>query len=41
MEHVSDKFPKHDIKIPLGDFNAKAGREDILFDNWELKFTRN
>jgi hypothetical protein len=30
LELVYDKFPKHHIKILLGDFNAKVGREDIL-----------
>jgi hypothetical protein len=25
-----DKFPKYHMKIPLGDFNAKVGREDIF-----------
>jgi hypothetical protein len=27
---VLDKFPKYQIKILLGDFNAKEGREDVL-----------
>jgi hypothetical protein len=27
---VFDKFPKYHIKILLGDFNAKVGREDIF-----------
>jgi hypothetical protein len=26
-EHVFDKFPKYHMKILLGDFNAKEGRE--------------
>jgi hypothetical protein len=26
---VFDQFPRYDMKILLGDFNAKAGREDI------------
>jgi exonuclease III len=30
VEHVFDKFPKYHIKILLGDFNAKVGREDIF-----------
>jgi hypothetical protein len=30
LEHVFDKFPKYHIKILLGDFNAKVGREDIF-----------
>jgi hypothetical protein len=27
---VFDKFPKYHMKILLGDFNAKVGREDIF-----------
>jgi hypothetical protein len=30
LERVFDKFPKYHIKILLGDFNAKIGREDFL-----------
>jgi exonuclease III len=30
LEQVFDKFRKHPMKILLGDFNAKVGREDIL-----------
>jgi exonuclease III len=30
LEHVFDKFPKYHMKILIGDFNAKVGREDIL-----------
>jgi hypothetical protein len=30
LESVFDKFPKYHMKILLGDFNAKDGREDIL-----------
>jgi hypothetical protein len=30
LEHVFDKFPKYRMKILLGDFNAKVGREHIL-----------
>jgi hypothetical protein len=30
QEYVLDKFPKYDMKILLGDFNAKVGREDIF-----------
>jgi hypothetical protein len=26
---VFDQFPRYDMKILLGDFNAKVGREDI------------
>jgi exonuclease III len=29
LECVFDKFPKYHMKILLGDFNAKVGREDI------------
>jgi hypothetical protein len=30
LERVFDKFPKYHVKILLGDFSAKVGREDIL-----------
>jgi hypothetical protein len=30
LERVSDKFLKYHMKILLGDFNAKVGREDIF-----------
>jgi hypothetical protein len=30
LERVFDKFPKYRIKILLGDFNAKVGREYIF-----------
>jgi hypothetical protein len=30
LEHVFDKFPKYHMKILLGEFNAKVGREDIF-----------
>jgi hypothetical protein len=30
LERVFDKFPKYDMKILLGDLNAKVGREDIF-----------
>jgi exonuclease III len=30
LEHVFDKFPKHNTKILLGNFNAKVGRGDIF-----------
>jgi exonuclease III len=30
LEHAFDKFPKYHMKILLGDFNAKVGREDIF-----------
>jgi hypothetical protein len=29
LEHVFDKFPNYHMKIVLGDFNAKVGREDF------------
>jgi hypothetical protein len=30
LERVFDKFPKYHMKILLGAFNAKVGREDIF-----------
>jgi hypothetical protein len=30
MEHILNKFPKYHMKILLGDFIAKVGREDIF-----------
>jgi hypothetical protein len=30
LERVFDKFPKYHMKILLGDFTAKVGREDIF-----------
>jgi hypothetical protein len=30
LERVFDSFPKYHMKILLGDFNAKVGREDIF-----------
>jgi exonuclease III len=30
LEHAFDKFPKHNMKILLGDFNANVCREDIF-----------
>jgi exonuclease III len=30
LEDVFDQFPKYHLKILLGDFNAKVGREDIF-----------
>jgi hypothetical protein len=35
LEQVFDKFRKHPMKILLGDFNAKMGKEDIQTKNWE------
>jgi hypothetical protein len=30
LGRVIDQFPRYDMKILLGDFNAKVGREDIF-----------
>ena len=30
IEQVFDNFPKYNMKIGLGDFNAKVGRENIF-----------
>jgi hypothetical protein len=30
LECIFDQFPKYHMKILLGDFNAKVGREDIF-----------
>jgi hypothetical protein len=30
LERIFDKFPKYHMKILLGDFNAKVGKEDIF-----------
>jgi hypothetical protein len=30
LECVFDKFPKYPMKILLGDFNAKVGKEEIF-----------
>jgi hypothetical protein len=30
LQHIFDTFPKYHMKILLGDFNAKVGREDIF-----------
>ena len=30
LEQVFDHFPKYDMKILLGDFNGKVGRENIF-----------
>jgi hypothetical protein len=35
LEHVFYKFPKHHMKILLGDFSAKVGREKT-FSNQQL-----
>jgi exonuclease III len=39
LEQVFHKFPKYHMKILLGDFNAKVGREDIFKPTTES--TRN
>jgi hypothetical protein len=30
LEHIFDKFPKYHMKMLLGDFNAKVGKEGIF-----------
>jgi hypothetical protein len=30
LEQVFDQFPRYHMKILMGDFNAKVGREDLL-----------
>jgi endonuclease/exonuclease/phosphatase family metal-dependent hydrolase len=30
LEQVFDQFPRYHMKILMGDFNAKAGREDVF-----------
>jgi exonuclease III len=30
LEQVFDQFPRYNMKILVGDFNAKVGREDIF-----------
>ena len=35
LEKVFNHLPKCHMKILLGDFNAKVGREDFQADNWE------
>jgi exonuclease III len=30
LGRVFDQFPRYDMKILLGDFNAKVGREDVF-----------
>jgi exonuclease III len=30
LGHIFDQFLRYDMKILLGDFNAKVGREDIF-----------
>jgi hypothetical protein len=36
LRHVFDQFPRYDMKILLGDFNAKVGREDIVISSQVL-----
>jgi hypothetical protein len=38
LERVFDKFPKYHMKILLGDFNAKVGREIFLNRQLGKKF---
>jgi hypothetical protein len=40
LGHVFDQFHRFDMKIVLGNFNAKVGREDI-FKLTIGKFTQN
>jgi exonuclease III len=37
LERVFDTLPKYHMKILLGDFNAKVGKEDILIRQMGLK----
>jgi len=37
LEQVFDLFPEYHMKILLGDFNTKVGREYFQTDNWELE----
>jgi hypothetical protein len=30
LDRIFNKFPKYEMKILFGDFNAKEGREDIF-----------
>ena len=39
LEQVFDHFPRYHMKIPLGDFNAKVGREYFQTDNWKIEST--
>jgi hypothetical protein len=41
LERVFDKFPKYHVKILLGDFNAKVGKEDFLNRQWGMKVYKN
>jgi exonuclease III len=37
LEQVFDKFPKYHMKILLGDFNVKVGREDLFKPTMEMR----
>jgi len=39
LEQNINQIANSDIKIILGDFNAKVGKEDIQTHHWQLKFT--
>jgi hypothetical protein len=44
LEQVFDQFPRYHMKILVGDFNAKVGREDIfkpIIDNESLHEASN
>jgi hypothetical protein len=44
LEQIFDQFPRYHMKILLGDFNAKVGREDIfkpIIGNKSLHEARN
>jgi hypothetical protein len=41
LECVFHKFPKYHMKILLGDFNAKVGREDIFKPTIGTEIARN
>jgi hypothetical protein len=36
LEPVFDEFPKYHMKILLGGFNAKVGREDIISVGFDI-----
>jgi len=38
LERILDQFLKCNMKIGLGDFNAKVGREDIFKPESEMRF---
>jgi hypothetical protein len=40
LEHVFHNFSKYHMKILVGEFNAKVGR-DFETNNWEREFARN